>query len=750
MKQKLLLTITLWLTLLGSAWAQSNNALHFDGSNDYVDLPDFTTTHDFSQGFTFTAWVKWDAFTGNARLFEIGNGSGNVNNSIILRTDASSGSLIFQCANGTTNSEIKTDAAVVTTNTWHHVATTISSAGAATIYIDGTAVKSGSVSAPNNVTRANNWLGKSAWSVDNYFKGTMDEVSIWHKALTQADIEAIKQTSPTGNENKLAAYYNFNQTTGTTLTDATGNAKNGTLNGFALSGTTSNWVAGYTPPAANNSLHFDGTNDYVACPAINPTQFTVEAWVYPTTLGKDQAIISTLNVSSNVGMELHIGPDNLPIITINNNGSFIDVKGTNTITADTWTHLAATYNGTNLKLFINGTEAKSESYSNYRNSTAPVNLGKRYNEDSYYFSGRIDEVRIWDIARTQTEIADTKDNPLTGTESNLLAYYSFNQGTAGDSNSGITTLTDATTNAKHGTLYGFGLTGTTSNWVAGFVPATTPTYNLSATPTTHMLDAASGSNGSIAITSNTSWTISGSADWLQLSTTSGSNNGTVTFTTKSANTQAIARVAKYTISGTGVTSPVTFTVTQNSPEQSIMSISVFRGPHSYHYGNTTLSKFFSAFSYGLQEVTAIDIRSGDFTSADWEWIKANRENFTNLTRFAILSTVNSAADVPTGIAGDPIFNTSIKELHLAKVLNIGANAFGSLSELTTIGLPNVTNIQTSAFNNCSKLYNLMLGATPPTVAANAFSGCPPTNLRRLAFSDANGTLLTGTALNNAR
>ena len=279
MKQKLLLTLILWLTLLGSAWAQGN-ALHFDGSNDYVDLPDFTTTHDFSQGFTFTAWVKWDAFTGNARVFEIGNGSDNVNNSIILRTDASSGTLIFQCASGTTNSEIKTDAAVVTADTWHHVAATISSTGDATIYIDGAAVKSGSISIPQNVTRANNWLGKSAWSVDNYFKGTMDEVSIWHKALTQAEIEAIKQTSPTGNEDKLVAYYNFNQTTGTTLTDATTNAKNGTLKDFAVTGATSNWVAGYTPPtppAANNALHFNGNTDYVQCPAINPATFTMEA-----------------------------------------------------------------------------------------------------------------------------------------------------------------------------------------------------------------------------------------------------------------------------------------------------------------------------------------------------------------------------------------------------------------------------------------------------------------------------------------
>ena len=765
MKQKLLLTLILWLTLLGSTWAQGN-ALHFDGSNDYVDLPDFTTTHDFSKGFTFAAWIKWDAFTGNARVFEIGNGSSSMDNSIILRINGS-GVLVLQCSNGTTNSEIVTNAAVVTTGTWHHVGTTISSAGAATIYVDGTAVKSGSVSAPKNVTRANNWLGKSAWSVDNYFNGTMDEVSIWHKALTQADIEAIKQTSPTGNEDKLAAYYNFNQATGTTLTDATTNAKNGTLKDFALSGTTSNWVEGYTPtapPAPNNALHFNGNTDYIQCPAMNPATFTVEAWVYPTLLSRDQAIISTLSTSYNTGMELHLASDDKPLVTIRNAGGWLDVKATSAIAPNTWAHLAATYNGSTVKLYVNGVEAATAAAVSYTPGSRILDIGRRPDGEETRFAGRIDEVRIWDIARTQTEIANAKDNPLAGTESNLLAYYNFNQGTANGHNASITHLTDATTNAKHGELYGFGLNNDHSNFVEGFVAGTAPTYHLSATPNSLMLSAANGSNGTITVTSNTNWEASlifgAGTPWATVSPTSGSGNGSITITANSANTGTSGRGALLRLSGDDVES-VNINLGQNAPVQTTLTYTLTDGTSHAVTGNSLAGIFMSA---NLNEIKTITVTGGDFTTDDWNYLKNNRNNLIELTAFTIASTVNSAADVISAVADNPVFKMDCKleELYLAKVKKVGFLAFNQINALKTVILPDATEIEWSAFWNCinlvkvsipkistlgiesfrrcTQLTNMLLPAMPPTVGKDVFTYCP--SPRYITYADANGNMIT--------
>ena len=757
MKQKLLLTITLWLTLLGSAWAQSNNALHFDGSNDYVDLPDFTTTHDFSQGFTFSAWVKWDAFTGNARVFEIGNGNGSVNNSIILRTDNSTGKLMLQCSNGTANKEIVTDAAVVTTGTWHHVAATISSTGTATIYIDGTAVKSGPVYIPNNVNRANNWLGKSAWSVDNYFKGTMDEVSIWHKALTQAEIEAIKQTSPIGNENKIAAYYNFNQGTAagnnsgiTTLTDATANGKNGTLTNFALSGTTSNWVAGFVAGAtptytlsatpttfslagtsgsngsisitsntawtisgsedwlhvsntsgsgngavtisslsnntgtaprsatltitgtgvaepvtvtvtqavftatlsatpttlslagtsgsngsisissntawtisgsedwlhvsatsgsgngavtftaisdlqqpirtatytltgtgvtepititvsqtSNNALHFDGTDDYVTCPALNPEEMTIEAWVYLTETGREQVLFSTYNSTAKTGLELIIGTSNQPFVRAGL-GTRIQTfsKPVTPLEVNTWVHIAINiqiYNGMTIaNLFINGQYkfgiVASGGLYVPGNNNLILGCSADNGTPNRFFSGKMDELRVWNKKLLEDDIYNSMNKTLTGTEEGLLAYYKFNQGVAYANNSSVTTLADATAAANHGTLNNFALSGIKSNWVER-----NSSLSISAQPNPLSISYQQGSIGTLSIASSTNWTIEGTVpQWLQLSQTSGSGNQSVTFTALTENISGESRNATLSIIGEGITEPISLTVTQQS------------------------------------------------------------------------------------------------------------------------------------------------------------------------------------------
>lgn len=250
MSQKLLFIFLLWLSVWSGLRAQSN-ALRFDGTNDYVDLPDMPTTYDFSKGFSFTAWVKWDAFNGNGRLFELTNGSGTTDNSIILRIE-NAGLLILQCANGTTNHEIRCDNVVVTTGKWYHVAATISSSGESNIYVNGAVVKSGTTSAPVNVKRVNNWLGKSAWYNDYYFCGTMDEVSFWHKTLSQSEINSAMESGLTGSESNLTAYYKFDQGSAggansavTALTDKSANGFTGTLTNFGLNGVFSNWVEGY-------------------------------------------------------------------------------------------------------------------------------------------------------------------------------------------------------------------------------------------------------------------------------------------------------------------------------------------------------------------------------------------------------------------------------------------------------------------------------------------------------------------------
>nr|WP_262480582.1 LamG-like jellyroll fold domain-containing protein [Algibacter lectus] len=178
----------------------------------------------------------------------------------------------------------------------------------------------------------------------------------------------------------------------------------------------------------------------------------------------------------------------------------------NTITLDTWFHIAGVYNGTTSKIYIDGIEIASTNIAmgNIGNSNFNVNIGRDPQDTNRGLDASLDEVRIWNIARTAEQINGSKNCELQGTETGLVAYYNFNQGADSSTNTSETTAIDVT-GTNNGTLTNFDLTGTTSNWLASspvttgsIIPSeatvTTPvTYNQG--DTASPLTATTGSNG---------------------------------------------------------------------------------------------------------------------------------------------------------------------------------------------------------------------------------------------------------------
>jgi len=229
-----------------------------------------------------------------------------------------------------------------------------------------------------------------------------------------------------------------------------------------------------------NALSFDGADDRInisnTITSATATQpITVEAWIYPTTDADTRVIASKYYGGDS-------GKSNFLITRNSSQKLFIGANGTNAITSNgtiplnTWTHIAVVYqSGTNnTKIYINGTLDISGSLNyNTANSTTMMSLGEFSNIDNYSvyqrWSGMIDEVRVWNTVRTQENISSDMYYPLSGTESGLVAYYDFNQGTANGTNTGITTLNDITGHGWNGSLLLFALIGTISNWVDGIV-----------------------------------------------------------------------------------------------------------------------------------------------------------------------------------------------------------------------------------------------------------------------------------------
>lgn len=214
--------------------------------------------------------------------------------------------------------------------------------------------------------------------------------------------------------------------------------------------------------AQNNALDFDGVNDRVNCGNFLPSSYTKEAWIYVTDLSRANNIVS----GSSSGQ--HVFWVNGNQIASGHNGSYDQVKGGPTLSINTWYHVAVTYDApsTTMNLYLNGTAVVTPNTSvSAPASNSFVQIGN-YDVGDYAFAGSIDEVRIWNVARTAAQIAGYMNSSFPTSFPNLVANYHFNQGVAGGNNTGLTGLTDDSGNGHTGTFSGLAMTGSASNFIS--------------------------------------------------------------------------------------------------------------------------------------------------------------------------------------------------------------------------------------------------------------------------------------------
>ncbi len=225
-----------------------------------------------------------------------------------------------------------------------------------------------------------------------------------------------------------------------------------------------------------NALSFDGVDDAVDCGnntllQITGTAITLEAWIYPTAwtneVWRGNIIVKEQN-STNEGFMLRAGDNGKLNFAIGGTGPWTELTTVaNTLTLNTWQHVAGTYDGDKMRLYVDGipVDSLSTTVSIGNANTVNMNIGGNIGL-SRYFIGSIDEARIWDITRSEHEILNSKDVEQCQ-QPGLIAYYKFDQGVAGGANAGVTSLADSSGNSLDGTLVNLALSGTVSNWING-------------------------------------------------------------------------------------------------------------------------------------------------------------------------------------------------------------------------------------------------------------------------------------------
>ena len=217
------------------------------------------------------------------------------------------------------------------------------------------------------------------------------------------------------------------------------------------------------------ALNYDGTSDKVNIPntgnVFDFTTGTVEAWVKPSASSNNKSILA-MRSAGNVRWSVHFNQSSGSIGIYNgSNGEMISVG---TLTANTWYHVAVAFKSSTIEIYLNGELKGTHNYTlNSSRTGLAFTIGNNdTGSPQEDFFGEIDEVRVWNTTKTQSNIQANMYTEIPTTAAGLLANYHFNQGVAGGSNSGETTLLDASGNNNTGALSGFALNGATSNWVA--------------------------------------------------------------------------------------------------------------------------------------------------------------------------------------------------------------------------------------------------------------------------------------------
>ncbi len=219
---------------------------------------------------------------------------------------------------------------------------------------------------------------------------------------------------------------------------------------------------------AGNCLEFDGINDYVRIEDDNSidliNNYTLEAWIKINDFTRYGGIISKYHSSGSDGYFLRLSG------TEPYNGLSFDSMNSesNILSLDEWYHVAAVNNNGNRSLYLNGEKLTlSGNPLNVQENSDPLCIGLDYLANGRHFSGCIDEVRIWDIARDSLQIRENMYKHLTLEEENLISYWQANEESGTDlydyfsGNDGI--LVDMGSNPWLQADFPFGPSQTSSN-----------------------------------------------------------------------------------------------------------------------------------------------------------------------------------------------------------------------------------------------------------------------------------------------
>jgi len=226
--------------------------------------------------------------------------------------------------------------------------------------------------------------------------------------------------------------------------------------------------------AQNSALSFDGDSEFLSVPHNDDFNigdgFTIEAWIFAEAWQPGQfqgSIVAKDNQDPDRGFAFRCGDNGILSFVMSVDNTWEEAFTGQLMNLNQWHHVAAVVDGGEIRLYIDGQPTASHSFSgNPSHSTdLPINIGASPGFGSRHFIGVLDEVRIWNDARSQSELLDNMTADLSGAEANLVAYFPMNEGMG-------TVTNDLSSNSSQAQFNDMD----ESNWVEGY---TLPDFDVS-------------------------------------------------------------------------------------------------------------------------------------------------------------------------------------------------------------------------------------------------------------------------------
>jgi hypothetical protein len=404
------------------------NALEFDGTDDYVDMPDDDSL-DITGDLTVEAWIVADVINTYKSIIVKGDAytEGKINYGLQIQAEQAAGTIrFFVWSPGYTwvdsTSQIPLD------GNWHHVAVTHDTSNNVKIFIDGILSGSGTL-ALGPISNSPLDIGRhkhATVGIYQYWDGKIDEVRISNVVRYTTNFE-LQTNAFTSDANTALSH--FDESVGTTVYDETTNNNDGAIYEAVWVGPT--WVAG----KYGTALQMDGIDDYITVPddvSLEPSLITLEAWVKSSNPGGSNRYIvgkgARLCTASSYAFYTRGGGLYFYIYNPSYGYKLSPGYGSG-IWDGQWHHIAGTYDGSTLRLYVDGTEVGSGASTTIDigyglPTTDDLIMGKYGGTCHLPFRGAIDNVRIWDNALTECEIQLAIAGKLDILpEAGIIVYY---------------------------------------------------------------------------------------------------------------------------------------------------------------------------------------------------------------------------------------------------------------------------------------------------------------------------------------